>query len=420
MNYFKEIKIMKLYDELVWRGLIKDISSPELEQKLNEGGLKFYIGTDPTGDSLHLGHYSSFLIIRRLAAAGHIPFILVGGATGLIGDPKATAERELSRRDVIQKNFDSLKAQLMQLFPGVTVVNNYDWCKDINVVDFLRDYGKFITVNYMLAKKHIQDRLDSEDGISYAEFSYMLIQGIDFNYLNEHYGVDMQVAGQDQWGNITTGIEIARKTTGKELYAFTMPLVLDSHGVKFGKTEGNAVWLDAAKTSPYELYQFLLNTEDVMVETYLKRLTFLTRLEIEDIVARHNAEPHLRIGQKALAECIVTDLHGAEAYRRAVAVSEQLFSGDIANIPLSDLMVGFKNVPHFDAVEGKLIDVLVGCGICKSKREANEFLSAGAISVNGTVVKEGDFAISRDNAIEGKAVVIRRGKKKYYLGMFGD
>ncbi len=411
---------MTLYEELVWRGLIKDISSPDLEKKLNEGGIKFYIGTDPTGDSLHLGHYSSFLIIRRLAAAGHIPFILVGGATGLVGDPKATAERALVRREIIQKNFDSLKAQLINLFPGVTVVNNYDWCKEINMVDFLRDYGKVITVNYMMSKKHIQDRLNSDEGISYAEFSYMLIQGIDFNFLHKEYGVDMQVAGQDQWGNITTGIEIARKTTGDELYAFTMPLVLDSHGVKFGKTEGNAVWLDAAKTSPYELYQFLLNTEDVMVETYLKRLTFLTKEEIEDVVARHNAEPHLRIGQKALAECIVTDLHGKEAYLNAVKVSEQLFSGDIANIPLHDLLAGFKNVPHFDAAEGRLIDVLVGNGICQSKREANEFLAAGAISVNGTIVNDANYQICRDNAIEGKVVIIRRGKKKYYLGTFGD
>ncbi len=410
---------MKLYDELVWRGLIKDVSDPAVEKMLNEGKVSFYIGTDPTGDSLHLGHYSSFLIIKRLAAAGHIPYILVGGATGLIGDPKATAERDLAKRDIINHNFECLKNQLMKLFPGVTVVNNFDWCSKINMIDFLRDYGKLITVNYMIAKKHIQDRINSDSGISYAEFSYMLIQGLDFVHLHNTYGVKMQVAGQDQWGNITTGIELARKSTGDELYAFTMPLVLDSRGVKFGKTEGNALWLDAEKTSPYELYQFLINTEDVMIESYLKMLTFLTKEEIDGLMAQHNAAPELRIAQKALAKCIVTDLHGEAAYQNAVDISQKLFSGDIASIPLHDLMIGFKNVPHFTVNEGvRLIEMLVSAGICQSKREANEFLNNGAISLNGSVVKDANMIIDRSAAIEETAVVVRRGKKKYYIGTF--
>ncbi len=407
---------MTVYEDLQWRGLIENISDPALIEKLNAGGLTFYIGTDPTADSLHLGHYSSFLITRRLAQAGHHPLLLVGGATGLIGDPRGTVERELSQKEAIFRNFEALKEQVQKLFP-YPVVNNYDWMKDMPVLEFFRDIGKFIGVGYMLSKDHVKRQMES--GISYAEFSYMLIQGYDFKYLHEHMGVDLQVAGSDQWGNITTGIELVRKTSGDTVYAMTMPLITDSQGNKFGKSEGNAVWLDRSKTSPYELYQFLLNAEDVMAVPYLKRLTFLSREEIEEIERRHNAKPHLRIAQKALAKEILTDLHGEEAYAEAVRISEQLFSGDIKAIPPHDLLAGLKNVPHFTITEGcRLLDALKAGGIASSNREANEFLHAGAISLNGEPVKDGTVPLGREHALDGKFLVFRRGKKKYYVATF--
>ena len=404
---------MTLYEELKWRGLIQDISDQKLIDKLNNGHLTFYIGTDPTADSLHLGHYSSFLITRRLAAAGHTPLLLVGVATGLIGDPRGTVERKLSNRDEILHNYECLKKQLQSIFP-YEVVNNYDWVKDINVVEFFRDYGKYINVGYMLSKDLIRRQMES--GISYAEFSYMLIQGLDFKYLHENRGVDLQVAGSDQWGNITTGIELIRKTTGDEVYAFTMPLVTDSHGNKFGKSEGNAVWLDKNKTSSYQLYQFLLNSEDSMVIEYLKRLTFLTKEEIEAIEAEHTAAPEKRLAQKKLAEEILRDLHGDGAYESAVKISELLFAGQIKEIPLNDLLAGLKDVPHFETNGGNVMDVLVSAGVCSSKREAREFISNGSITLNGEPLKAMDLEINAETALGGKYIVVRRGKKKYYLG----
>lgn len=404
---------MTVYEDLKWRGLIQDISSPDLIDKLNKGGMTFYIGTDPTADSLHLGHYSSFLITRRLAMAGHKPLILIGGATGLIGDPRGTTERKLADKDVVFENFKKLKAQIQKVFP-YPVVNNFDWVKDIRIIDFFRDYGKYITVNYMLSKDLVRRQMEN-GGISYAEFSYMLIQGLDFKYLHENMGVDLQVAGSDQWGNITTGIELVRKTTGDEVYAMTMPLVTDSHGVKFGKSEGNAVWIDKNKTSSYELYQFLINSEDSVIIDYLKRLTFLSKAEIEEIEKQHIAEPHLRIAQKRLAKEIISDLHGEKAYYEAEKISAHLFAGEIREVPVADLRVGLKNVPHFDIQADNIVNVLVGTGICSSKREANEFISNGAISINGEIVRDNQFEINKKIAIDNEIVVIRRGKKKYYL-----
>lgn len=404
---------MTLYEDLVWRGLIQDISSPDLKDKLNAGGLTFYIGTDPTADSLHLGHYSSFLITRRLANAGHNPIILVGGATGLIGDPRGTVERKLAVKEEIFANFEKLKAQVQKIFP-YPVVNNYDWVKDINVIDFLRDYGKYISVGYMLSKDLVKRQMETT-GISYAEFSYMLIQGLDFKWLHENMGVDLQVAGSDQWGNITTGIELVRKTTGEEVYAMTMPLVTDANGVKFGKSEGNAVWLDQNKTSSYELYQFLINSDDAVIIDYLKRLTFLSREEIEEIEKQHLEAPHLRIAQKKLAEEIISDLHGHDAFLEAQRISELLFAGEIREVPVKDLRTGFKNVPHFEIGADNLVNVLISTKICSSKREANEFISNGAISVNGEIVKDNTFMVDKTIAIDNEIVIIRRGKKKYFF-----
>ena len=405
---------MTLYEELEWRGLIQDISSKDLIDKLNAGGMTFYIGTDPTADSLHLGHYSSFLITRRLAKAGHTPIILVGAATGLIGDPRGTTERALSDRDTVFKNYEALKAQVQKFFP-FEVVNNYDWVKDIHIIDFFSDYGKYINVNYMLNKDLVRRQM--ETGISYAEFSYMLIQGLDFKWLHEHKGVDLQVAGSDQWGNITTGIELIRKTTGDEVYAMTMPLVTDANGNKFGKSEGNAVWIDKNKTSSYELYQFLLNSEDSVVIDYLKKLTFLDKETIEQIEKEHFAAPEKRMAQKRLAKEILDDLHGEGAFEEAEKISELMFKGDVKHIPVRDLLSALSQVPHFEAEKGKLIDILVEAKVFPSKREVREMAKNKALTVNGDAVENPDeLDITSDNLIDGKYLVVRRGKKKYFVG----
>ena len=361
---------MNIYEELKWRGLIQDISSPELIDKLNNGGLTFYIGTDPTADSMHIGHYSSFLISRRLKNAGHNPILLVGGATGLIGDPKPDSERPMISKEEVEHNFKGLKNQAEKIF-GFEVVNNFDWTKDINVIDFLRDYGKYFNINYMLAKDKVKSRLES--GITYAEFSYMILQALDFLYLFENRDCSLQVAGSDQWGNITSGIELIRKKTGKEAYGMVMPLVVDSTGKKFGKTEGNALWLDKNKTSSYEMYQYLVNLEDSMIIDYLKKLTFLSKEEIEKLEVSNNEHPELREAHKALAREIITDLHGEEEYNKAVQISEALFSGNVKNLSVDDILVGFKDVPHFEMDKDyNILDLLTEKGICSSKREARE------------------------------------------------
>ena len=407
---------MKCFEDLKWRGLVKDISSPELEDKLNNEKLTFYIGTDPTADSMHIGHFSSFLIATRLAKYGHKPILLVGGATGLIGDPKPSQERKMITREEVNKNVAGLTKQAHDIF-GFDVVNNYDWTKDISVIDFLRDYGKYINVNYMLDKDIIKRRLES--GITFCEFAYTLLHGLDFVTLNKNYGVTLQVAGSDQWGNITTGIELSRKMEGPELFGMTMPLVLDANGVKFGKTEGNALWLDKNKTSSYELFQYLINTDDACVIDYLKKLTFLSKEEIESIEEKQKEHPEDRIAQYSLAREVITFLHGEEEYNKALKISKDLFSGNIKDLTLDEIKDGFKDVPSFDITENMtLIDLLVNNNIASSKREAREFISAGSISINGEKETDETKIIDSSYAIGGEVVVIRRGKKKYYLGIF--
>ena len=406
---------MTLFEDLKWRGLIKDISSPELEKKLNEEKITFYIGTDPTADSMHIGHFSSFLIATRLAKYGHKPILLVGGATGLIGDPKPSKERQMITKEEVEKNVEGLTKQAEGIF-GFEVVNNYDWIKDINTLDFLRDYGKYINVNYMLDKDIISRRLDT--GITFCEFAYTLLQGLDFVYLNKSKGVTLQVAGSDQWGNITTGIELARKKENIELFGMTMPLVLDSNGVKFGKTEGNALWLDKNKTSSYELYQYLINSDDACVIDYLKKLTFLSKEEIENIEKEHSEKPELRLAQKALAKEVITFLHGSEEYDKALKMSEVLFSGNVSDLSANEIEICFKGVPNFDITEDiTLIDMLVNNNICSSRREAREFLNSNAISINGNTVNDEAMIINKKVAIDEKVIVVRRGKKKYFLGI---
>ena len=406
---------MNFFDELKWRGLIKDLSSPDLEKKLNEESVTFYWGTDPTADSLHLGHYSSLVTAKRLARAGHHPILLVGGATGLIGDPRPTAEREIIAYDTVKKNLEGISNQVSRLFDGnVTIVNNYDWTKDYSFIDFLRDTGKYININYMLDKDIIRRRLDS--GITYAEFSYTLLQGNDFVHLFEHYNCILQAAGSDQWGNITTGIELIKKKLGKEAYGFTMPLILDKMGNKFGKSEGNALWLDKNKTSSYELYQYLINTDDEMVIHYLKVFTFLSVEKIENIEKRHKEHPELREAQTALAHEIIRDLHGEEEYQNALSMSKALFSGDISKLSGKEILEAFKDVPkEILYSDMNIVDMLVEKKICSSKREAREFVGSGTISINGKKITDLETVVSKNMAMEGKYVIVRRGKKKYYL-----
>lgn len=404
---------MNLYEDLKWRGLIQDISDEELINKLNNEKLTFYIGTDPTADSMHIGHYSSFLISKRLAKYGHKPILLVGGATGLIGDPKPTAERPMITKEEVEHNIKGLTKQAKEIF-GFEVVNNYDWTKDINVIDFLRDYGKYFNVGYMLAKDKVRSRM--ETGITYAEFSYMILQALDFLHLFETKNCVLQVAGSDQWGNITAGIELIRKKTDKTAYGMVMPLVTDSNGVKFGKTEGNALWLDKNKTSSYELYQYLVNLEDSMIISYLKKLTFLSREEIEEIEAKHNEHPELREAHKILAREIITDLHGKEEYEKAVRISEALFKGNFNDLSNEELGEAFKgNEVKGIELNKNILDVLVEMNVATSKRQAREFISGNSIEIKGEKVKELDKTITEQDLINNTFLIIKRGKKNYYI-----
>lgn len=407
---------MTLFEDLKWRGLIKDIAGEESElQKVLDGEpFSFYWGTDPTADSLHLGHYSSLCMAKRLANAGHHPVLLCGGATGRIGDPRPTAEREIISEETVNNNISGIREQIKRLVPAAELVDNYDWMKDYTFLNFLRDIGKYININYMLDKDIIRRRL--ETGITFAEFAYMLLQGYDFLHLFQEKKCIMQVAGSDQWGNITTGVDLIRKVLEKTAYAFTMPLILDPTGKKFGKSEGNALWLDKNKTSPYAIYQYLINSDDSKVLEYLKVFTFLSKEQIEEIYSKQMESPETRIAQKALAWEVVKDIHGKDEADNAVVVSQKLFAGDFKGLSVSDIMAGLKGVPSFAyAEEQPLIDVLVNNKIVASKREAREFINGKAVYINGELASDESMIVKKESAIEGKVIIIRRGKKKYFI-----
>ena len=406
---------MTFFEELKWRGLIKDVSSPDIEKKLNEESITFYWGTDPTADSLHLGHYSSLVTAKRLAKAGHHPILLVGGATGLIGDPRPTAEREIIDKEVLNHNLEGIRKQVDKIFDGkAEIVNNYDWFKGYEFLDFLRDVGKYINVNYMLDKDIIRRRLES--GITYAEFSYTLIQGYDFLRLFLDHNCVLQAEGSDQWGNITTGIDLIRKITGCEAYGFTMPLVLDKNGKKFGKSEGNALWLDKNKTSSYKLYQYLVNVDDSMVIDYLKIFTFLTKEEIDELEIKNKEHPELREAHKALAREIICDLHGSDEYENALKLSQVLFTEEFSNLSASAIEEVFSNNPIISVTSNNLVDLLIEVGAAKSKRESREFINGNAIKINGSKISDVDYVISDNDFIDNKYIIIKRGKKNYYVG----
>ena len=407
---------MGIYEELEWRGLIKDVSSPELREKLNNGGMTFYIGTDPTGDSLHIGHFSSFLISKRLKDAGHNPILLVGGGTGLIGDPKPDSERPMITKEQVDHNFNCLKKQAQDLF-GFEVVNNYDWLSNFSFIDFLRDVGKFFNIPYMLDKDIIARRLS--EGITYTEFSYMTLQAYDFLHLYENRNCTLQVAGQDQWGNITAGIELIRKKIGKEAFGFTMPLLTKTDGTKFGKTNGKAIWLDKSKTSPYEMYQFFINSEDEKVIDYLKFLTFLSKEEIDELDKSNKEEPHLRKAHKALAREVITFVHGKEAYDSAVKIAETFFSGDINDLSYDELKAGTSDLEKVMIDDNtNIINALVQVGACKSNREARDLIKGNSIMVNGKKVTDFEFNLNKNDAYNKELTIIKKGKKFWFAVNF--
>ncbi|BCB05280.1 tyrosine--tRNA ligase [Bacillus sp. KH172YL63] len=415
---------MDLLKDLEWRGITYQQTDAEgLKDVLNKESISIYCGIDPTADSMHIGHLLPFLTLRRFQNQGHRPLVLVGGATGLIGDPSGkNEERKLQTIEAIQGNVAAIKNQLESIFDfegdnGAVMVNNYDWIGAMDVVTFLRDYGKHVGVNYMLAKDTISSRLES--GISFTEFTYTILQALDFNHLYDNYNCKLQIGGSDQWGNITTGLELIRRTHEEETkaFGFTIPLVTKADGTKFGKTESGAVWLDPKKTSPYEFYQFWINAADADVVKYLKYFTFLSHEEIDALAQSVETEPHLRKAQKALAEEMTKLIHGEEALDQAIRITQALFSGDIKSLSASEILEGFKDVPSFEQAKGEeigLIDLLVNAKISPSKRQAREDVGNGAIYINGERVTDLQHVMGEADKIEGQFTIIRRGKKKYF------
>ncbi|MDX8345037.1 tyrosine--tRNA ligase [Rossellomorea sp. YZS02] len=415
---------MDLLKDLEWRGITYQQTDAEgLKDLLNKESISIYCGIDPTADSMHIGHLLPFLTLRRFQNQGHRPLVLVGGATGLIGDPSGkNEERKLQTIEAIQGNVESIKVQLESIFDfdgdnGAVMVNNYDWIGAMDVVTFLRDFGKHVGVNYMLAKDTISSRLES--GISFTEFTYTILQAMDFNHLYDNYNCKLQIGGSDQWGNITTGLELIRRTHEEETkaFGFTIPLVTKADGTKFGKTESGAVWLDPKKTSPYEFYQFWINAADADVVKYLKYFTFLSHEEIDALAQSVETEPHLRKAQKTLAEEMTKLIHGEEALDQAIRITQALFSGEIKSLSASEILEGFKDVPSFEQAKGEeigLIDLLVNAKISPSKRQAREDVGNGAIYINGERVTDLQHVMVEADKIEGQFTIIRRGKKKYF------
>jgi len=419
---------MDILQDFEWRGLIfQSTDRDALNKRLNDGPITLYCGFDPTADSLHIGSLLPILALRRFQLAGHNPIGLVGGGTGLIGDPSGKAnERTLNTVETVQGFADKLREQLSRFLDfeneknPAQIANNYDWLGSFQVIEFLRDIGKNFSLNYMLAKESVNSRL--EKGISFTEFSYMILQAYDFLKLNETRGCELQIGGSDQWGNITAGTELIRRTSteDKSVFGLTMPLVTKSDGTKFGKTESGTIWLDADKTSPYKFYQFWLNTDDRDVVQFLKYFTFLSHEEIESLASKVQSEPEKREAQRALAREVTTLVHGAEAMERAVEVSAALFSGDLKSLSGREVEECFADVPSttLETSDMLLIDLLIETGAAKSKREAREYISGGAVSINGEKYTDLEANVANIERLGGQFLVVRRGKKNYYLVKF--
>jgi tyrosyl-tRNA synthetase len=408
---------MTLLQELQWRELLFDVTDPELEQLFEQETVTFYVGADPTADSLHVGHLISYLVSKRLQDAGHQPILVIGGGTGLIGDPSGrSSERQLLTLEQSLANADAITKQVKRILPTAMVVNNYDWISQYDVIRFLRDIGKHFNIGYMMAKDSVKSRL--EQGISFTEFSYQIIQSLDFMHLYKEHNCKLQIGGQDQWGNITAGLELIRKTLGSEEkgYGFTWPLLTKADGSKFGKTAGGAVWLDKNKTSVYEFYQYWINTPDKDAVSFLKKFTFMSVEDTKALIEEFEKAPHQRLAQKKIAEELTVLVHGEDAYESAVRISEALFSGDIKSLSLEEIQDGFKDVPSITMTEDMpLVDVLIEAGLSQSRRQSREFIGNNAVSINGDKCDDLDFVVKKEDAMEAQFTVLRRGKKKYAL-----
>ena len=420
-------------EELRWRGMIQDIM-PGTEEKLLEGPTAAYVGIDPTADSLHIGHMVSIMILKHFQNCGHKPLALVGGATGMIGDPSMKSqERNLLDEQTLSHNVACIKAQLSKFLDfdsdspnRAELVNNYDWMKGYSFLDFTRDIGKHITVNYMMAKDSVKKRLSSEsrEGMSFTEFTYQLLQGYDFLYLYEHKGCTLQMGGADQWGNITTGSELIRRILGKEAFALTCPLITKADGGKFGKTEKGNIWLDPQRTSPYQFYQFWLNVSDTDAEKYIKIFTMLGKEEIEEAIARHAEAPERRELQKLLAKEVTTMVHGAEEYEKALAASGMLFGNStreaLKSLDEQTFLDVFGGVPTFEVEASKfplgVIDLLASeTAVFPSKGECRKMIQAGGVSIDKEKITDINAQIDSESFIDGKYILAQRGKKNYFL-----
>ncbi|MBL3715778.1 tyrosine--tRNA ligase [Lactococcus garvieae] len=416
---------MNIFDELKERGLIFQTTDEEaLREALTEGMVSYYVGYDPTADSLHLGNLVLILTMKRLQMAGHKPYPLVGGATGLVGDPSfKDAERGLQTKETVVEWANKIRAQLERFLDfengenKAQMENNYNWFKDLTFIDFLRDVGKYYTINYMMSKDSVKSRI--ETGISYTEFAYQIMQGYDFYELNQRHGITLQLGGSDQWGNMTAGTELLRRKAGKTGHVITIPLITDSTGKKFGKSEGNAIWLDADKTSPFEMYQFWLNVNDDDAVKMLKIFTFLSLEEIAEIAEKFEEARHERLAQKVLAREVVTLVHGQAAYEQAVKITDTLFGGgDLKALDAKSILSGLKDVPTYQVKSDdnlNIVELLISAGIENSKRQAREDVTNGAIYINGERIQDLDYMLSDADKIDKQLTVIRRGKKKNFI-----
>ncbi|CAM4202994.1 tyrosine--tRNA ligase [Erysipelothrix inopinata] len=411
---------MDFLDELKWRGLVKDVTNFENLKKRLETPVVLYCGFDPTADSLHVGHLQQLVLLKRYQMQGHHPIALVGGATGMIGDPRPTTERSMLTEEDLQKNVKGIGNQIESVLSSdnnpVKILNNRDWLGEMTTLDFLRDYGKYFSVSNMLAKDTIAKRLST--GISFTEFTYTILQSIDFLHLYKEHNVELQIGGSDQWGNLVSGTDLIRKIEGSEVevYGITSHLIMKADGTKFGKSEGQNIWLDPERTDAYTFYQFFINTSDEDVMDFMRRLSFKSYEEIMEIEASFKNEPHLRLAQKELAKELTELVHGKEGLDSAMRMTEALFSGDVQNLSVSELKQAFAGNVVIEVNEDKnIVEMLVDTKIISSKREARELIQGGAIRVNGEVVKDLEFMITKDNAIGKEITVIRRGKKTYHL-----
>ncbi|MDR2976080.1 MAG: tyrosine--tRNA ligase [Streptococcaceae bacterium] len=417
---------MEIIDELKARGLINQTTDEsELRKALNEGMVSYYIGFDPTADSLHLGNLVQIILMMHLQRAGHKPYALVGGATGLIGDPSfKEAERALQSKETVVNWASQIRGQLAQFLDFDTdapnraeMANNYDWFENLNFIDFLRDVGKYFTVNYMMSKDSVKTRL--ETGLSYTEFAYQIMQGYDFYELNQIHGVTLQMGGSDQWGNLTAGVELLRRKANVTAQIITTPIITDATGKKFGKSEGNAIWLDPQKTTPFQMYQFWLNTDDADVIKLLKIFTFLPLDEIAQIELDFDKDRGNRSAQKILAREVVTMVHGESAYAQALHVTDVLFGGgSLAELDAQSILTGLKAVPHYEVSPDEdlaLVELLVNSGIESSKRQAREDIQNGAIYINGERQQSLDYILDSVDIIDGQLTVIRKGKKNNFI-----